>query len=452
MKMHWPDISAESRRIIALAWPVVLTNLNWTLMHLADVIIVGGAGTDQLSALAAARVVSFVVIVMGLAGMSGILVHVSRADGAKDLPRTGDLLRQGIVMALVIGLMSFLFLRFAGGPLLRFTGVAPELIRPGGAVVRAMAIGFPGQMLLVATAYFLEGVSCPRRVMLVNIGMLPVNALLAWAWVGGHFGFPALGAVGAALATSTASLAGGGLMLAMAWTLPRAVERHVRDLSLAAWIAAVREMPRLLWFGVVPALGAGVELVGFSYIMILSTRLGEVTAAAFQTMLSLHNLGFALGLGLGSAAGVRVGNAVGAKEAWEAFPRAALAALLSLIGMGTLVCCYLAMPGALVGLLASDPAVKAQAALMLFILAPFILMDGLQAIFMSALRSLGDQVAAGINGIIGFFVVMAGAGWYFYTNGHGPAGLAYACGIGMAATALLQGGRLVTVSRRYRQR
>ena len=36
-----PPLSAEMRRILALAWPVVLTSLNWTILHVTDVAVVG---------------------------------------------------------------------------------------------------------------------------------------------------------------------------------------------------------------------------------------------------------------------------------------------------------------------------------------------------------------------------------------------------------------------------
>ena len=96
-------------------------------------------------------------------------------------------------------------LRLWAFDLLALVGVEPALQRPGAAVVEAMALAFPAQLLLAASSYFLEGISRPRRVMTVNLCMLPVNALLAWAWVGGHLGLPALGAVGAAYATATVS-------------------------------------------------------------------------------------------------------------------------------------------------------------------------------------------------------------------------------------------------------
>jgi len=441
----------EAQRIARLAWPIILTNLNWTIMHLIDVTVVGFAGTDQLGALAAGRVVMFVILMLLLSGMSGVLVFTSRADGAGDLPRTGALWREAVLTGLLLGTPSALLIALGAGPLLSLTGVAPELVTPGAHVLVAMMLGLPGQMLSIACGFFLEGVSAPRRVLAVNLATLPLNALLAWALTLGAFGFPELGAVGAALATSITSTAGGLAMALMAWTLPSAQAREVRRLDPAAWKAALRGIPAIVSFGVMPGLGASLEVLGFSFLMILSTRMGEVIAGGFQVMLSLHNIGFALALGLGSAAGVRVGNAVGAGEPWTARSRTLIACGLSMLIMGAVVLVYLLFAGPIVRGLTADAAVAREAILMVVILAPFILFDGLQAIFVSALRSLGDQVVAGVNGIIAFFVVLSLAGWAGYELGWGSAGLAIASALGMVAAFALQGGRFWAISSRYRR-
>lgn len=441
----------EARRIARLAWPIILTNLNWTIMHLIDVMVVGQAGTHELGALAAGRVVMFVILMLLLSGMSGILVFASQADGAGDLPRTGALWREAVLTGLLLGLPSALMIALTARPLLLLTGVAPELVTPGAHVLVAMMIGLPGQMLSIACAFFLEGVSAPRRVLWVNIGTLPLNALLAWGLTLGHFGLPELGAVGAALATSIAGTIGGLAMALMAWTLPSASARDLRRHDLPAWRNALRGIPPIVRFGIMPGLGAALEVLGFSFLMILSTRMGEIVAGGFQVMLSLHNIGFALALGLGSATGVRVGNAVGAGEPWTARGRTLIACGLSLLIMGAVVLAYLVFARPIVNGLTADAAVAREAIVMLIILAPFILCDGLQAIFVSALRSLGDQVIAGVNGIIAFFLIMSLAGWSSYQLGWGSAGLALASALGMAAAMLLQGARFWQVSSRYRR-
>ncbi|WP_200894354.1 hypothetical protein, partial [Bradyrhizobium elkanii] len=88
---------------------------------------------------------------------------------------------------------------------------------------------------------------------------------------------------------------------------------------------------------------------------------------------------------------------------------------------------------------------------MLPVWAPFILFDGIQVVFVYALRSLGDQVVAGINSVIAFFLVTGGAGLAFvHLAGWGATGLVLASGFGMVVAAALHGTRLWWVSRRFR--
>jgi multidrug resistance protein, MATE family len=438
----------EAGRILRLAWPIMLTSLNWTLMHIIDVAVVGHYGTDELAALAASRTLTFIAIVMGFSGLSGVLVFASRADGGGRLGETGEIFRSGLLLGAMIGLASTGVLIVFAYDLLGLVGVEPALLRPGADVVEAMALAFPAQLVLAASSYFLEGISRPRRVMTVNLLMLPLNALLAWAWVGGHLGLPALGAVGAAYATATVSWLGAAAMVLLIWLLPRAKARRVRDLSPAAWRRAIKGVPELAWFGLMPAVGASLELAGFAWLMVLSTQLGNAAAGAFQAMLSLHNLAFALSMGLGSAAGVRVGNAVGAGERQEAWPRALIAGALctGILGLFSLV--LVVFSGPLVRPFSDDPQVIALAAPMLAIMAAFLIFDGLQYVFGASLRSLGEQVWASVNGIIGFFVVTGGLGWLLVQRGWGPNGLAYAAGAGMLVCALLNFARLARALRK----
>ena len=447
MSYNRAETSAEARRILRLAWPIMLTSLNWTLMHIVDVAVVGHYGTGELAALAASRILTFLAIVLGISSLSGVLVYVSRADGGGRLAETGDLLRSGLLLGLGLGLVAMAVVGLGAFSLLGLVGVDPALRGPGAAVVTAMSFAFPAQFLLAAGAYFLEGISRPRRVMTVNLLMLPVNALLAWAWVGGHFGLPALGAVGAARATASVSWGGALLMLALIWTLPRAQQRHVRDWNAAALRRALAGVPALAGFGLVPAIGASLELAGFSWLMVLSTRLGIAAAGAFQAMLSLHNLVFAMSIGLGSAAGVRVGNAVGAGERDQAWPRALIAGGLCILILGSLSLVLVLFAGILVWPFSDDPDVLALAAPMLAIIAAFLIFDGLQYVFGSALRSLGEQVWAGVNGMVGFFLVTGGLGWLLVAEGAGPNGLAEAAGAGMLVAALLQFARFAYVLR-----
>src|SRR3546814_16131418 len=96
-------LTAETRRILALAWPVVLTSLNWTILHVTDIVVVGLVSTEQVAALGASRTLTFILIVAALGAMAGVLVFVAPPDGAGDPRRPGRLLREGLVLGLGLG-------------------------------------------------------------------------------------------------------------------------------------------------------------------------------------------------------------------------------------------------------------------------------------------------------------------------------------------------------------
>lgn len=447
-----PALSAEARRILSLAWPVMLTSLNWTLLQATDIAMLGLVSTAEVAAYGASRALVFLTIVLALGMLTGVLVFAARADGARDMPATGRIFQQGLALGALLGLAACALLFAFALPLLRGIGVSDALAPPAAAVIRVIAFTYPFQLVIVAASYFLEGVSRPRRVMAVNLATLPLNALLTWLWSGGHWGFPALGAVGAAAGTLVASVAGAAGMLAMVWTLPDAAARGVRDWRGFVSRETAAGARRLLVFGTMPAIASALEITGFSILIALSTRIGDVATHAFQIVFSIHNLTFALALGFGSAAGVRVGNAVGEGRPEAAAGRTLIAAALSALATGVSALLLILASGPVVGVFPAAPGVHALAAGMLIVWAPFILFDGVQVVLVYALRSLGDQVVAGVIGILAFFVTTGGLGVALAAAGWGTLGLVLASGAGMVVAALLYAARLAQVSRRARLR
>ncbi|MFM9828802.1 MAG: MATE family efflux transporter, partial [Sphingomonas sp.] len=279
---------------------------------------------------------------------------------------------------------------------------------------------------------------------------LPLNAVLAWALSGGHLGFAQMGAAGAALATLVAAALGALGMAVAVWTLPQARARGVRAVVGTDVARLMQGVIRLFVFGGMPAMAAALEIAGFALVIGLSTRLGDAVAHAYQIVFSIHNVTFAVAIGFGSAAGVRAGNAVGEGEAGAATMRVAVALALALATTGMLVLALIVARLLIVAAFPATDEVHQLAAAMLTLWAPFILFDSTQMVLASALRSLGDQVIAGINSIIAFFGVTGGAGWLLVHWGYGATGLVMASAAGMVAAAALHGARFWQVSARSR--
>ena len=440
------SVRSEIRHQFRLAWPVMLASLNWTLLHLTDIYVVGLTGTHEVAVFGASRTLTYIAFMVQIGALAGVLVYASRADGAGDKRGTGDAFREGLLLALAFGLVVALPYFLFAEPLLAGIGVASALVPEAASVIRIMALAMPFQLAIIAIANFFEGISHPKRVALINLAILPLNAALAWAWSGGHLGFPALGAEGAALATLVSLAIGAAAFLMSALLMRDARERGLTDWSVRRWLAALPGTWRLAKFGTVPAIASGLELAGFSWLIALSTQLGEAATHAFQIIFSLHNLTFSTAIGFASAAGVRVGNAVGEGLYQDARRRTAIALALGIASMALFVLAYWLFADSIVAAFPGDPAVILLAVQMLLLWIPFILFDGAQIVFTFALRSLGDQVAAGVNNILAFFVVTGVGGWWLVSNGWGTAGLVYASGLGMVASALLNGTRFWWVS------
>lgn len=133
-----------------------------------------------------------------------------------------------------------------------------------------------------------------------------------------------------------------------------------------------------------------------------------------------------------------------------AVSRTVLAVAMVALTMGACSLALWTLPQAVVALFPALPEARAAAVAMLMIWAPFILFDGVQVALVYALRSLGDQVAAGINSIIAYFLVTGGVGWWLVATGWGAPALAWASGMGMLVAAILHGARFVVIARRLR--
>jgi MATE family multidrug resistance protein len=156
-----------------------------------------------------------------------------------------------------------------------------------------------------------------------------------------------------------------------------------------------------------------------------------------------------LSFGLASAAGVRVGNAVGAGEVDAVARRGWLAGGLSVVSLLLCGLVYIAAGPAMVAAFSDDAEVVRIAQAMVLVMAAFLAFDGLQLVMVFALRAMGDQVAAGVIQVTGFFVVQVGAAWLLVHHlDSGAVGLAWAFAVSLAATALLGCARFAWVTRR----
>lgn len=450
-----PPGARLSRHLTALgrlAWPVMLSRAGILAMALVDVLMLARHDTLALAQASVALGLFVPIMVTGVGLQMGVISLVARRHGAGRREECLDVWLRALPWACLSGGVGALLMGF-GGTWLRLIGQDGALASGGGAVSLALAPGVLLQILYVTCAFYMEGTGRPKFAMLAMLAANLMNAGLNWVLIFGNLGAPELGAVGSALASTLVRLFLAGAMIWRILTLPEVraaggLRRWAGFWGPGGW-AAGAEMRRL---GYAAGLSVFFETSAFGALTQMAGLLGPTALAAYTIAHNLEATVFMVALGLSVATGVRVGAAAGAGRPEEA-------AFAGWTGLGACVAVMAATgvwialrTGPIAAFYTDDPAAAAAAAGLLSIVATMVVADGAQIVLGQCNRALGDGYVASALYFAAFwlFAVPLAAALAFGA-GLGAQGLALGAMGGAAASAALQGGRFVALTRTRRR-
>jgi MATE family, multidrug efflux pump len=431
---------AELRATLALAWPLILANLTQQAIQATDVLLMGRLGATQLAAatLALNLTFTFNLLMLGLVTASSPMMATAlgeRFNAVRDVRRT---FRAGLWL-LVIALPAYWLVLWNIGTLMRAFGETEELAREGQSFMRAYMWCTGPWLVFQLLRNFVAALERPRAILWLSLGGIGLNALLSWSLIFGHFGLPALG------------LPGGGLGSTLTWFILCAalvgmttLDRRFRRFHLFGHFwrfdpERTMAMVRLGWpIGVTMALEMGV----FALAAYFMGWIGAPAVAAHAVALQLAALTFMVPLGLGQAATVRVGLALGRGDE-AGITRAGWTAWVMGVGfMGSMAIVMWSIPRPLVTLfLAGGPqnaVVIGLAVSFLRVAAAFQLVDGAQVIGAGMLRGLHDTRWPLLFALVGYWVVGLGIGsWLAFGADWKGLGIWIGLATGLASVAAL---------------
>ena len=191
------------RRLWTLAAPMILQNIITTSLGFADIFMVGLLGNAEMAAATAANVPVFNIPVVIFGFQSGMAVLVSQYWGRGDTDSINRCL--GVALYAVTGFSTLLALIT-----FLFPAQVLRLITPNEELVD-LAVRY---IQIVGFSYIFNGISSiyagiqrsteyPKFGMLLFGVSMCVNTFLNFVLIFGHFGAPAMGITGAAVATLT---------------------------------------------------------------------------------------------------------------------------------------------------------------------------------------------------------------------------------------------------------
>lgn len=301
---------AVTRRLTALAIPVIGINLLQVMVLVVDTIMVGHLENAEtlLTSLSYAAQVIFLLMVVMMGLTIGTVATVARAYGARDSARVNHVLLQSTMLTVLVGIGVGVVGNLIAPQLLVTLGASPDTLAAGLAFLRPMLAGVVFNYLMILYAAVMRGVGNTRVPFLVSLLTTSLNIGFNFLLIYGKLGFPALGIQGAALGTITAQFVGTMLLGAIlrrgmvgSLVLPLRIERI--DGALA------RQLVRI---GTPAALDMLVLNASFLFIVGMLGRIDEVAVAAHGIGLRIQSLAFVPGLAISQATAAMVGQALGA--------------------------------------------------------------------------------------------------------------------------------------------
>lgn len=389
-----------NQRVLGLAWPVVGENLLETLLGVVDTLLVAGLGMAAIAGVGSSLQIMFFILSALSALSVGSSILVAQAVGARDLAHASRLARQALLWSVLLSVPLALIGFWLAGPIIGVFGMEPDVARIGTDYLQVTMGTVVVLVALVIGGGVLRGAGDSRTPMVVTAIANVLNVALAYGLIYGHWGLPAMGAVGSAWATFVARGVALLLLLRALWT----GRNGIGIAGAGSWWPDWSVARGVLRLGIPAAVEQILMSTAFLILTILVAHLGTATLAAQRIAMSALSFCYLPAIGFGIAATTLVGQSIGARRPREGAELARIATIWStgLMTVNMVLLFLFATP--VMHLFTSEPDVIRIGAAALLVVALMLPMDSVAIVMAGALRGTGDTrfpLVAGSAGMWG---------------------------------------------------
>jgi len=377
---------SEILDLTRLAVPVALSRASFMLMGLTDAVVLAQHAPGQLPLVLNGWLPSGVTMGFGMGLMLGVSVMSAELSGQGKAEETGRILRRGLWVGAVYGVLATALVFLIAEPLLRALGFGEDLVGPIKQTTEILALGTVGHMLGMACSMYLEALRKPNLVTAVSMAAVILNLVLDLLLV------PQYGAVGVAWATT------GSRVFMMACFL--IIIAFVTPAYKAAPRGPAGEFLRQNKVGIGTGVANAAEWGAFNLTFVIATLVSIEAGTIYGLTVQMMGVIFMIYMGMGTATSVRVAERYGRRDSLGVREASRLGIAASIVVGLVLAAILVLMRDPVAHWLLTGPeaqtsggelstALMPTLALMLAFAAAVTLFDGLQVVGAMGLRAQG---------------------------------------------------------------
>lgn len=439
--------SQKWKQLLVIITPILVTQIALYLVTFFDVLFSSKYGTTDLAGVSIGSSIWMPIYV----GVSGILLSitpiVAQSIGGKKTKEATFSVQQGIIVAIILALIVFALILALLNPILSLMPLEPHVHDVAHDYLIAMSCGLVPLFIYTALRSFIDALGQTRTSMFITLIATPINIFFCYVFIFGNLGSPALGGVGAGIASAITYWIICGIAI---WITVKS--QPFSDFTI------FKKFPKPNWtkwkeilkIGFPIGLALFAETGIFAVVTIIMSKYTTEVIGAHQIAMNFANLAYMIPLSISMGATILIGFEIGAKRYEDAKDYTKKAIILA-VSICTLTLGALILFRREIALVYSDDLeVVALATGFLIYAAFFQLSDAVQAPIQGALRGYKDVTTTSIMAVISYWVIALPLGYILAdVLDFGPTGYWIGLISGLAVGAISLSIRLRIVQKKF---
>lgn len=440
-------LQEKTKYMIKIVLPILITQVALYLMTFFDILMTSKYSIEHLAGVSIGSSL-WVPVYTGLTGiLLGITPIVAQLIGAKKHEDVRSFVQQGFYIAILLAFFVFIGIIVLIDPILNIIPLEANVREVARKYLLMMCIGLIPLFLYSVLRSFIDALGKTRVSMFVTLLSAPINIALNYVLIYGKFGLPALGGVGAGLASSLTYW----LILFITILIVKNNQPFADLRIFQCWtMPSLSKSKVLTKIGLPIGLSLFAETTIFSAVTIMMSVYSTAVISAHQVAMNFTSLLYMIPLSIAMGVTILVGHEVGAKKYQDAKVYSWLGVCTAVAFSFVSVSILIIFREAIAGIYTNDSEVINLAGQFFFFAALFQLSDAIQAPVQGALRGYKDVTITFIMAIISYWVIGLPTGYLLGTyTSYGPFGYWIGLIVGLTIGAITLGTRLVYLQKKF---